>query len=71
SLKKIRDISKPKLFIHSQIDKVIPFELGEKLYKASLEPKKFISIVGAHGTAFVESKYKITKEITQFIDNLE
>ncbi|MCK5287973.1 MAG: alpha/beta hydrolase [Candidatus Omnitrophica bacterium] len=71
SLKKIRDIRKPKLFIHSQIDKVIPFELGEKLYKASLEPKKFISIVGAHGTAFVESKYKITKEITQFIDNLE
>ncbi len=71
SLNKIKKINKPKLFIHSNIDEVIPFDLGKKLYEASPEPKKLFPIKGTHGTAFVESQYETSKEIARFIENLK
>jgi fermentation-respiration switch protein FrsA (DUF1100 family) len=36
----------PILIIHGTADKVIPFEIGEKLYQAAREPKSFWSMDG-------------------------
>jgi fermentation-respiration switch protein FrsA (DUF1100 family) len=46
--KAIRDFHKPLLVVHSREDKVIPFRLGEKIFKAANEPKSFLEIKGCH-----------------------
>lgn len=47
-LDSIVHVSKPKLFIHSTEDKVVPFENSELLYNAAKNPKEFYSIEGRH-----------------------
>lgn len=47
SVDKIRTLSLPTLFLHGTKDRVIPFELGHKLFDSANEPKEFYSITGA------------------------
>ena len=47
SLAKISRVSCPKLFVHSPVDEVVPFELGCRLYDAAAEPKQFYQVDGA------------------------
>ena len=48
SINKVRQLSIPKLFIHSPEDQVVPFWIGEKLFLAAREPKEFLKIHGGH-----------------------
>jgi hypothetical protein len=43
------------MIIHSREDDIVPFELGQKLYKAANEPKKFVEIFGGHNDGFLVS----------------
>jgi len=45
----------PLMIIHSREDDIVPFELGQKLYKAANEPKKFVEIFGGHNDGFLLS----------------
>jgi hypothetical protein len=45
----------PLMIIHSREDDIVPFELGQKLYKAANEPKKFVEIFGGHNDGFLVS----------------
>ncbi len=47
SLSKVSEIRVPKLFIHSTADEVAPYELGQRLYDAAPEPKRFFVVDGA------------------------
>ena len=40
NLAKVGKIGCPKLFIHSQADEMIPFEMAERLFEAAAEPKE-------------------------------
>jgi hypothetical protein len=71
SLKKIKNIRVPKLFIHSRDDEILPFELADKLYKASPEPKEMVMIGGSHNTAFLDSREKYISSIKSFIEKLD
>lgn len=51
----VRRIHCPILFIHSRNDKIIPFELGLRLYEAANEPKRFVEIAGSHNDGFLFS----------------
>ncbi len=57
--KNIKQISIPKLIIHSTDDAVIPFAMGKKLYKNATEPKEFWEIKGKHihGILDYETEY--------------
>jgi len=44
----IRSFKKPVLVIHSTEDKVVPFEMGQKLYENANAPKEFYEIVNCH-----------------------
>ena len=46
SIAKIRDYHGPLLQTHGEADRVIPFELGTKLYAAANEPKQFVRVPG-------------------------
>src|SRR5262249_37687114 len=50
SLAKIRRCGQPLLIVHGTDDHVVPFALGEELFAAANEPKRFVTVVGAgHG----------------------
>ncbi|MBU2044030.1 MAG: alpha/beta hydrolase [Candidatus Omnitrophica bacterium] len=71
SLAKINKIEEPKLFIHSRDDEVVPFNLGQKLYNAAREPKKFYQLSGGHNDAFLEVPEEYLAVIEQFINRLD
>ena len=58
NLKKIKGITVPKLIIHGEADEIIPFSMGQKLYRAACIPKYFFPIRGAghNDTYFVGRK---------------
>lgn len=47
SLQKIRDVHAPILIVHGTRDEVVPFEMGQQLFAAAPEPKRFYPIEGA------------------------
>lgn len=59
SEKKIKNISIPKLFIHSKADTVVPYGMGVKLFKAAAEPKKLVTLEKwQHCDYITEDKYE-------------
>jgi fermentation-respiration switch protein FrsA (DUF1100 family) len=54
NLAKIPRIGRPLLIIHGRRDVTVPFEHGEELFRAALEPKAFVPLDGAgHADGFV------------------
>ncbi|HEV2799928.1 MAG TPA: alpha/beta hydrolase [Pyrinomonadaceae bacterium] len=47
SLTKIKDVSCPKLFIHSPADEIVPYRLGRRLFDAAHPPKQFYEVKDA------------------------
>lgn len=70
SLKKIKKVGAPKLFIHSINDEIVPFALADKLYQAASGAKEFVELIGSHNTAFFDSKEKYVSSISSFIEKL-
>ena len=48
SLARIKRISIPILIAHGDRDEVVPFALGEQLFRAANQPKRFVRAKGAH-----------------------
>ena len=48
SIGKVKQLSVPKLFIHSPEDQVVPYWVGQKLFESAGEPKEFLIIHGGH-----------------------
>jgi uncharacterized protein len=53
----IKDIGVPLLVIHSKDDEVIPFHLGEQIYREATEPKEFWPIRKATHNHILDLKY--------------
>jgi len=70
SVSKIKNISSPKLIIHSINDDIIPYSLSEKLFEAASEPKTFLKLTGSHNTAFLDSEVTYRSGIKEFINKL-
>jgi uncharacterized protein len=47
SLARLPRVAAPVLIAHGDQDEIVPFELGERLFAAASEPKRFFRIVGA------------------------
>ena len=48
SLGKIGSVMCPVLVTHSPDDEIVPFEMGQKLFAAANEPKRFVPLRGGH-----------------------
>lgn len=70
SLKKIKGITVPKLFLHSRDDEMIPFRLANKLFSEACEPKYFKELRGSHNSAFIDYPQEYLSAIKNFIDKL-
>eukprot|EP00899_Mesostigma_viride_P020907 jgi/Mesvir1/28818/Mv18803-RA.1 len=47
SLSRIHRVNAPIFFIHGDEDSIVPYSLGQQLYKAANEPKRFLTVPGA------------------------
>jgi fermentation-respiration switch protein FrsA (DUF1100 family) len=47
TISKIGNVTAPVMVLHGDRDEIVPFELGEKLFQAASEPKRFYRIRGA------------------------
>lgn len=64
NMKKIRC---PVLVAHSPHDDIIPFRLGEKIFRAANEPKWFLKMRGDHNSGFLTSQPEYEQELKAFI----
>lgn len=67
SEERIENINIPTLFTHSVNDDLIPFELGNRLYNAANEPKRFVELQGGHNDNVFVSREKYLSAIDNFI----
>ena len=68
SNKKINKIKIPVLIIHGKVDKIVPYDMGKKMYELANEPKYFYSL--EYGDHMVEYDEKLLQELKKFIDGL-
>lgn len=55
SLRRVGGVHVPLLVAHGDQDEVVPFALGEALFAAAGEPKRFLRLAGAHHNDVFES----------------
>ncbi len=67
SVGKISKIKVPKLHFHARSDNIVPFTLGQKLFKAASNPKKFIILEGVHNDCFFISEDLVRSSLEEFI----
>jgi hypothetical protein len=47
SLARVADLRVPLFVAHGDEDEIVPYELGERLFAAAAEPKRFLRVRGA------------------------
>ena len=68
SYKKINKISMPVLVIHGKVDKIVPYDMGKKIYELANQPKFFYS--QEYGDHMVEYDEQLLLSLRQFIAGL-
>ena len=68
SYKKITNVSAPILIIHGKDDKIVPYNMGKKMYELANEPKFFYS--QEYGDHMVEYDEKLLLALKKFIQSL-
>ena len=67
--KEIKNNDKPLLVIHSREDKMVPMELGRKIYNNANQPKEFYEINGLHIGGLENYSEEIASKINHMINN--
>jgi len=67
ALSKIKNITIPKLIIHSEDDEVIPFQHGRKLFETAPEPKEFYSMRAGHNESIFLAREDFVGRIDSFL----
>jgi len=67
NLGKIPGVNVPKLIIHGENDKIVPFSMGQKLFQAAPHPKYFFPIKGAgHNDTYLSGGKKYFEAFAAF-----
>ena len=68
SYKKIKNIFIPVLIMHGKVDKIVPYDMGKKMYELANEPKFFYS--QEYGDHMIEYDEKLLSALKKFILSL-
>jgi len=63
----VRRVTCPVLVLHSPEDEIIPFHLGEKVFRAANAPKRFVRMRGDHNSGFLMSQPEYERAIAAFL----
>jgi uncharacterized protein len=64
---KIGRAQMPKLFLHSEDDRVIPITLGHRLFEMATGSKRFVTVHGGHDDAFSVDSARYFTPISEFL----
>jgi fermentation-respiration switch protein FrsA (DUF1100 family) len=71
SMAKIRRVHAPLLFIHGDVDELVPIALGRKLFEAASDPKEFYTLQGAgHNDTYLVGGKAYFCKIRAFMDQV-
>jgi uncharacterized protein len=70
SASKVCSLDIPKLFAHSPQDDLIPYDIGEKLYRAAMQPKDFVVLEGSHNDAGWTLTPAYWRAVEKFLDRV-
>lgn len=68
SIKKVPNITCPKLFIHADDDELVPLANGRRLFDAAAQPKHFIQTPGGHNDGGFEHSQAYTDMLKRWLD---
>ena len=68
SLSRVRRLACPTLFLHGPADTIVPFEMGEALFRAAPEPKRFAALVGDHNSGGILESPEACRKLAEFLD---
>ena len=66
--KKIKNINSPIFVMHGEVDQIVPFSMGKKIYEIANEPK--YSYFTKYDNHMMEFDEKLVYELTLFIESL-
>jgi fermentation-respiration switch protein FrsA (DUF1100 family) len=70
AVEKIAAVKCPILFLHPELDEIIPIDLGRALFEKASEPKRFVQLSGAHHNDTFETAFDQQVEaITGFLSD--
>ena len=71
NLEKITRVTVPKLIIHGEKDKIVPFSMGQTLFRAALQPKYFLPLRKAgHNNTWSMDEITYFKTLANFAQAL-
>lgn len=70
TLSKIGSVKAPLLSLHSREDEIVPFSQAERVFAASLGPKKLVEIRGDHNNGFATSEKVYRAALAEFFRSL-
>ena len=70
SLSRIKDVRNPLIVMHGDQDEIVPFEMGQELYDAANEPKRFYAIEGAgHNDTYIAGGNAYFDVLKRFLED--
>ena len=66
--KKINNVLAPVLIMHGKVDKIVPYDMGKKMYELANEPKFFYS--QEYGDHMIEYDEKLLLALKKFVLSL-
>lgn len=60
----------PVLVLHSPDDEIMPYALGERVFQAAREPKRFVRLRGDHNSGFLLSQPAYERALGDFLASL-
>jgi len=68
SLSKVPNLLAPVLYIHGDVDSIVPMEMGERLYGTSADPKQWYPIRGAgHNDTLIVGGDEYFQTLSEFV----
>lgn len=67
----IKQVHCPVLVIHSLDDEIIPFSMGEAIYRSANSPKSFYTLTGDHNSGFLQSQPGYGQALGQFTREID
>jgi fermentation-respiration switch protein FrsA (DUF1100 family) len=61
----------PVMVVHSEHDEIVPFKMGQRLYDAAPEPKRFVKIIGSHNDGFLLSNSRYTGAVGHWLESIK
>ncbi len=67
---RIQRVNYPVLVLHSPDDEIMPYQLGEKVFRTANQPKEFINMQGDHNNGFIQSQPEYEQELGSWLKTL-